>query len=345
MNLVRFISSESVKVMLFTLIMLPIFAACQKSSHQPCQISVGGICYDSPKASNPPLTASWEMIDADTKKPLAGVWVSFYWRKFADGSKRDGSCARNVIGQTDANGRFSDTAKDGSWMFSDVYMFKPGYQRIRFQRLVGQVHITDKYELFQDFVGKYPGWENALKTMGYRLDTTSTTNNYSKNFALGSDYPRIMKAAWETGGERQYWLTKRGIPDGTDVSSLGIYTCYNRALGKADPSAELIGYRSVDWDQNSPWNRDISTDALQTICDEKWDSVPADFSRTYSHQYASTAFGIVPQSAHDQLRELLPEYFAAMKSHSEPMRAMTRPERMAFCSFVKPYANQLKEQQ
>jgi hypothetical protein len=343
MNVGELISRANALVTLLMVSLLPVLVACQKASDQSCQISVGGICYDSPKASNPPLTASWEMIDADTKKPLAGVWVSFYWRKFADGSQRDGSCARNVIGQTDSNGRFSDTAKDGSWMFTDVYMFKPNYQRVRFQRVVGQTHITDKYELFQDFVGKYPGWENALKTMGYQLDKTSTTNKYSKNFELGSQYPRIMKAAWDSGGERQYWVTKRGIPDGTDISSLGIYTCYNRALGKADPNAELIGYTSAEWDQNSPWNRDISMDALQTVCDEKWDSVPADFSRTYSHQYASTAFGIVPQSAQDQLRKLLPKYFAAVKSHSEPMRAMTRPERLAFCSFVKPYAIELKE--
>jgi len=316
---------------------------CDELSLQACQIEVKGICYDKPKASNPPLTASWQIIDIDTKKPIPGVWISFYWKKFPDGQQSGSSCARNVMGQTDANGRFSNTAEDGSWMFAEVFLFKPGFQRIRYQRLLEQTHVTDKYDISQEFVGKYPGWETELKAMGYRLDATSTTNNYYKNFELGADYPSIMSAAWYPEGERQYWVSKRGIPDGREISSLGIYTCYSRALGKTDPNAEFVGYQGPDYDEDSPWNREKAMDAYHVICDEKWDSVPADFEFTQSNRYTSKASGLVPKSNYDALKSLLPEYFAIPVQSGSSIRPMTHMERTAFCNYVAPFAESTKE--
>ena len=102
----KFCDDRSVlfKILIFSCaVFFNFLAGCDKLSIPPCQIEVKGICYDKPKASNPPLTASWQIIDIDTKKPIPGVWISFYWKKFPDG-QQSGSCARNVMGQTDANG-------------------------------------------------------------------------------------------------------------------------------------------------------------------------------------------------------------------------------------------------
>lgn len=56
---------------------LTILAACGQTGHGYCQVHINGICYDKPKASNPPITASWQIIDADTRKPIPGVLISF----------------------------------------------------------------------------------------------------------------------------------------------------------------------------------------------------------------------------------------------------------------------------
>ena len=183
-------------------IFLTSIAACGQIGHGYCQVHINGICYDKPKASNPPITARWQIIDADTQKPLPGVWISFYWKKFPDGQQRGGSCARNVMGQTDANGRFSNTAKDGSWMFADVFMFKAGYRRIQTEYLPEGTTLTDRQKINQEYVGKYPEFENELKSMGYQLDTSSTTNAYYKTFEVGGDRKALVSAAWEPQGAR-----------------------------------------------------------------------------------------------------------------------------------------------
>ena len=215
------------------------------------------------------------------------------------------------MGQTDANGRFSNTAKDGSWMFADVFMFKAGYRRIQMENIPEQTTLTDSQKINQEYVGKYPAFENELKSMGYQLDTSSTTNVYFKNFELGGgDRKELLSAAWEPQGERRYWVSKRGIPDGQDLSALGGYMCYSRALGKADPNAEFVGYKGPDWDQNSPWNREKAIDALDTICDEKWDTVPSDFKWTQSKQYAAPASSLVGEANFAALSKLYPDYVA-----------------------------------
>jgi hypothetical protein len=321
-----------------SLLLLLALSACNGSGYLPCQVQVNGICYDKPKASNPPITASWQIIDADTLKPIPGVWISFYWKKFPDGEQRGGTCARNVIGQTDANGRFSNTAKDGSWMFADVHMFKGGYRQIRTEFLPERTALTDRIKVNQEYVGKCPAFESELKSMGYQLDTANTTNAYFKTFEVGGNLEAMLSAAWEPQGETQYWVSKRGIPDGQDMHALAMYPCYSRALGKTDPDAEFVGYKGLDRDKNGRWSRAIAIDALDTVCDEKWDSVPSDFKWTQSKEYAGPASMLVGEANFAALTKIHPDYVAIPYSAGGSTRAMTRTERVAFCGFVRPYA-------
>jgi len=329
------------------LVGLVLLSACDELLSQNCQIKVNGICYDRPKSSNPPLTASWEIIDIDTKKPIPGVWISFYWKKFPNGGQSGGSCARNVIGQTDANGRFSNTAKDGSWMFAEVGMFKSGYQPIRYERFLEQTYITDKYKISQEFVGKFPAWEHELRQQGYQLDTTSTTNNYYKNFELGTDYSRIMAAAWYPEGERQYWVSTRSFPSQQFSTNLGAH-CYDRKLGRTDPNAEFVGYDGFDFkpsqDQKEygyieipgpdkiPWEIDRAKAAIRYICDEKWDTVTADLNFTPSPIILMYAAQILSDPDIPLLLTVLPEYFNSSPSYGSG-RALSKDERLKVCGF------------
>jgi len=317
-----------------------LFSGCNRADDLSCQVQVNGICYDKPKSSNPPITASWQIIDADTLKPVAGVWISFYWKQFPDGEQRGGTCARNVMGQTDANGRFSNTAKDGSWMFADVHMFKAGYRQIHTEFLPERTALTDRQKINQEYVGKYPAFESELKSMGYQLDTSNTTNAYFKSFEVGGDLKALLSAAWEPQGETQYWVSKRGIPDGQDLSSLGIYTCYNREIGKTDPNAEFVGYKGPDWDANSPWNREVATEALNSICDARWETVPTTFAWTATPRYYNYAIRLMPKVYPERntqrLDAILKDYPRVSDTHS---RRFSRAERTEFCNFIRPFSN------
>jgi hypothetical protein len=321
-----------------SLLLLLALSACDGSGYVPCQVQVNGICYDKPKASNPPITASWQIIDADTLKPIPGVWISFYWKKFHDGEQRGGTCARNVIGQTDANGRFSNTAKDGSWMYADVHMFKGGYRQIRTEFLPERTALTDRIKINQEYVGKYPEFESELKSMGYQLDTSNTTNAYFKTFEVGGNLEAMLSAAWEPQGEKQYWVSKRGIPDGQDLHALAMFPCYNRSLGKTDPNAEFVGYQAQDLSENSRWSRVIAIDALDSICDEKWDTVPSDFKFTQSKRYVAAVSMLVGKGNFEKLTKTLPDYTAIQYSTGSSTRAMTSTERITLCGFVRPFA-------
>jgi len=345
--------SLSTALLLFVLSLL---TACDQLSSQPCQIKVNGICYDTPKARNPPLTASWQIIDVDTKKPIPGVWISFYWKKFPNGQQSGGSCARNVIGQTDANGRFSDTAKDGSWMFAEVGMFKSGYQPIRYDRLLEQTYITDKYNISQEFVGKYPAWEEELKQMGYRLNTISTTNSYFKNFELNSEYSKIMAAAWYPEGERQYWVSTRSFPSEQFRTLLGAQ-CHSRKLGRTDPNAEFVGYDGfnlkpsreqkeygyveIPGPDKIPWEIDRAKAAIRYICDKKWDSVPADFNFTPAPLILMYASQIQIDKNGTSLVDVIPEYYNESRSYGHS-RALTRQEQVRACVFFDSLTNNME---
>ena len=321
-------------------LLLLALSACNGSGYLPCQVQVNGICYDKPKASNPPITASWQIMDADTLKPIPGVWISFYWKKFPDGEQRGGTCARNVIGQTDANGRFSNTAKDGSWMFADVHMFKGGYRQIRTEFLPERTALTDRIKINQEYVGKYPEFESELKSMGYQLDTSNTTNAYFKTFEVGENPKALLSAAWEPQGEKQYWVSKRGIPDGQDLAQVGGYKCYNRALGKTDPNAEFVGYKGPDWDANSVWNREMATEALNLICDDRWDTVPSDFEWSSTPEYYNYALRLMPRENPERntqrLDAILKDYPKVSDTHS---RRFSKTERNDFCNFMRPFSN------
>lgn len=311
--------------------LLTTLISCGPSFSQRCQVELNDVCYDKPKISNPPIKASWHIIDVETKKPIPGVWISFYWLKFSEDQQKS-SCARNVIGQTDAMGRFSDTARDGSWMFTEVFMFKLGYQPIQHERLVGQTFVTDKHSISGRFVGKYRGWENELLSQGYKLDRTNTTNNYYKNFELGSDYQKIMSAAWQPDGETQYWVSKRGIPDKRHLSSLGIYTCSDNT---ANHDVELVGYKSLKYDAASPWNYEMGLDAYETLCDARWDLVPASFQWTDVPVYLSFATKITGKHDNHTITTLLPDYTKTINGAVSPR--MSAAERLAICSYLSKY--------
>jgi hypothetical protein len=307
----------------------------------PCRFKINGVCYDRPKASNPPISARFEAIDADTGKPLPGVLISFFWKTYL-GNGRPDQCARNVIGETDAQGKFSNTAKNGSWMYSSIEMFKAGWERVYFRRLLDQTYISHEYRFSMEEIGIYPAWEKQLESMGYVLDTTSTTNAYRKNFELGNQYNRIMTAEWEPQGLRTYWVKMRGFPRALTPNQIGSQ-CYNRQLEKIDPDAEFIG-ANVPRFSDKRLQLERSKHALQAICDDKWDSVPSDLPKITGTYWLTTPTGRLLGDAGSvfaendpQLKILLPDFYgehSSADSLRDPnhTRRLTHEERLLYCA-------------
>jgi hypothetical protein len=295
----------------------------------PCRIEVNGICYDRPKSSNPPLSARFEAIDADTGKPLPGVMISFHWKTFLPSGQPD-QCARNVIGETDANGKFGNTAKDGSWMFTQVQMFKAGWERIYFDRLIGQTFISHTYQVQIAEIGMYPAWESQLKQLGYVLDSRAMGPVYRKRFELGDQYERIMTAEWQPEGLRTYWVKMRGFPSELTPNQIGT-RCFNRELGKTDPNAESVGFDQPKFERNHI-ELERSKHALQAICDNKWDSVPASYVWSPTARLVGDAGSAFVEND-PQLKTLLPDFYGDHPiSNSGFSRPLTSNERLNYCA-------------
>lgn len=58
--------------------LLPSLGACH------CEQGRDGKCRDAQSPSDAPLTAKWQLFDADTEKPIEGAWINFLWYGKAD---------------------------------------------------------------------------------------------------------------------------------------------------------------------------------------------------------------------------------------------------------------------
>ena len=310
-------------------IVVGIISALFLTGCEACRLEVNGVCYDRPKASNPPISARFEAIDADTGKPLPGVMISFYWETYLGSGKPD-LCARNVIGETDANGKFANTGKDGSWMYLEVQMFKAGWERVYFDRLIGQTFISHAYQIQIAEIGMYSAWGNQLKQMGYMLDKRTMGPIYRKKFELGDQYEKIMTAEWQPEGLRTYWVRMRGFPEGLTPHQIGTQ-CFNQQLGKIDPDAEMVGFEQEKF-KRSNIELERSKHALQAICDEKWDSVPASYTWSPTARLIGDA-GSAFVDNDPQLKILLPDFYGEHPvSNSGFSRPLTHNERVAYCA-------------
>ena len=315
----------------FALLLTSLLAACA-----PCEMNVKGICYDTPNAKNPGLTVSWEMIDLETGKPIPDVWISFYWREFKD-SKRS-TCARNVIGRTDANGRFSNTAKDGSWMAGGVEYFKPGYYPVRYELYANRTYITDEHPTLFESKDDYPAWEDRLKTMGYSIDPKYDNKTYSKRFELGDEYKRIFDQFWQPRGYRRYWLKHRGFPNQFQEIFANGNSCVARA-------GQVATIESVGLDD--PRNQDEHMrmwqgwEAHHLFCDAIWDSLPMRSPDRSEAGFALNALALTgPMNA--ATWKTYATYFNAKTLEPNSGVRIKPEQRWHFCKAMKSYLERLE---
>ena len=321
-------------------LLLPALAAC---SNHDCKLRVNGVCYDKQRSSDPPLTAKWQIFDADSGKPLEGVWINFLWYGQAD-SRGYMPCVGAVLGRTDQNGRFEAKAKDGSWRFGGQppMLFKRDYQPLRFEFKGFQMDEATAFVEVQHYErDAYPAWFKRLEDLGYTAVGTEIPNGtvrYEKKYSTALIKDAMNQAAYREGGRKEMWVTRRTLPDYAAAPGIGA-ECKN-------PGAENIGF---DEATSRLLDHERAMHAYSYLCDPQWDSIPADFTRTRSPIFVRQSVWLVNDEEHPEtrVRDLIPDYlapgpnqFAIPKWVAEESRALRPDERTKFCEWLAPFAQQ-----
>lgn len=315
--------------------LLPLlFAMSNAACH--CDLVVNGKCRDTRRESDPPLTAKWQVFDAESEKPIEGAWISFLWYGKAD-KRGVTTCVGSAIGRTNKDGVFQDTAADGSWrMDTPAMIYVPGYEQLQYHpRRPDAEHVTAFVEIPPSARTAYTAWFQRLESLGYKyVDEGGTTTYYEKVLPNRIGIPAIFNKAVEDGGRKEFWVTTRSLPEYANRDAVGA-SCGKpgaRDVGFDDPAVAMI-------------DKQRGLGAFRYICDPQWDSVPSDYTQTDSYLFVSKALWLLPDlvTAQKDVMGVLPQYMADVGIRSSNIRALTKEERQTFCAWIEPHARTVVE--
>jgi hypothetical protein len=306
----------------------------------PCYIEVGNLCYDKPDASLPPLTASWQVIDADTGKGIPGAWVSLQWFDARTEGKERPKCMQNVLGRTDSEGWFRSTGENGAWRYDETEIFVPGYEALmQYATPEDDDHAIVAESDFGIQGAQLPGWTKALLSMGYHRDpnTQPTSERYLKRFRTPFTVDETLSYSFLPAGQRRLYVTTRGFPYAVRFAGT--------QCGRDTPVD--IGFNDQEYGNKRVWF-ESGVEAYRRICDEKWDSaapsfvsiaVPFNLYSTFRLPWDLGNRGDPRAGAlvRANWARLLPDY--PFISASEYGRPLTRAERLRVCSAMEPYTH------
>jgi hypothetical protein len=288
-------------------------------------------CHSEPKALP---VAEWQFIDADTLKPIEGGWVHAVW---LDKPKSNGMtpCVRAVLGQTDANGWFRDTASKAHWQEKTVTtFFVPGYEAFRFQPgFPTEAEVTAYEPQYEMDVGKFPRFEAKLKSLGFKYQK-GPFPFYGQQFAhlwtkvlSGKNYNDFIQ---NPGSPQRYFVKYRGFP----IYVADSFGFLGRTCDK--PGAENFGLA---------YGRVHYTDKLRTIrstrffCDPIWKG--AQVSGYENEQWITRASWVFPNPE--------PVYKAAYEGYGEwnfnnlvALSKFDEQRKDKFCQWILPEVDKLE---
>lgn len=317
-------------------LLLPAIAACE------CKLRVNGICYDKQRSSDPPLKARWQIFDADSGKPLEGVWISFLWYGKSD-SRGIMPCVGAVLGRTDRDGVFETTAKDGSWRFGGQppMLFKLDYQQLQFEFRGDQTDVATAQVKVEHYEREaYPAWFKRLEDLGYTyVDKGGTTNYYEKTYSTALIKDAMSQHPYAEAGRKEFWVTRRALPYYAVASGIG-GVCKNPGASKIgfdDAAVQLVRYERA-------------MHAYTYLCDPQWDTIPSGYERTDSRIFVHQALWLLNDQdkqfdrTEERAKAVIPDYFkeenrfAPPKQPHDEDRALRPDERIRFCAWLSPYA-------
>ncbi len=297
---------------------------------------------------DPPLTAKWQLFDADTEKPIEGAWVNFLWYGKAD-SRGNMPCVRGVLGRTNADGIFEDTARDGSWRLAGQppMLFKRDYERLIFRQVdADQNHVTAFVAVLHHEKAAYPAWFKRLEDLGYitvGAEIPNGTLQYEKVYSTRLIKSVMNQGPLKDGGRKELWVTRAILPH----QQLG--AGHRRYM--QDHGAENVGF---DNQVDEQLDHDRAMHAYSYLCDPQWDSIPADYTRTSSQMFVFQSLWLLNDAEHAHLRaqEVIPDYFAPREHRLAPPklpnsedRALRPDERTKFCDWLAPFTRTSESQE
>jgi hypothetical protein len=251
------------------------------SACKPCRLEIDGHCYDKPDKNLPGLKASWQVLNAETLKPIPDAFVLIGWREFPANAKS--FCVLNELGRTDEHGRYSTRGKNGSWMIQSASVSALDYNRFRpvpgFEKLTRRVRVPlDDHDTFR-------AWRQRLLDAGYQHQNLHEVN---RSFAVKAQ-DLVNLNPFYPNGLTVYMTDDPAMPDEAGLDA-GV-GCLKKpeepeVATKGDSPQNVYDFSSLFWGYKS----------YLALCDDIWDSVPKESDHLSMIKLASMATFLVSES-------------------------------------------------
>ena len=291
---------------------------------RPCEHTLNGVCYDMPNARRIPLAFDLQLINPETREPIANGWVSMSWQQ-PQRNKR-ALCSQQSYAKLDSSGRVHFQASNGNLIPGDVGVVVPGFEPANLLISTEPNSVELQIEFPADQRTVFAAWVQRAAELGYTLKNGSD-QIYAKQ--LGSpnsrDMRRLAQSGHEPDGALRYWVSNRSLPTKTTFSIEGWAYCQDADIAA---SIEEKAARKLF---NKAW---FARPAL-LICDKSWDYVVAN-ATTNARELANLSLNLIDEEKEqNRVRAALTDFFST--SGDQSLRALTSQERKTFCDALAPY--------
>jgi hypothetical protein len=274
--------------------------------------------------------AEWQLIDAETMKPIEGGWINFAWR---GKTKSNGvsSCPRGVLGQTGPDGWFRTTAKENFWRIDPLpSYFVPGYQSFTYEYGIPDAqHVTAYIPYDVNLLGGMPSFEKELIEKGYVYHQPVLSDRWSHHWTKIMPVTGFHDFRNHPENRRRYFVKYRGFPEFVEQSF--------KFMGKTcdDPGADNIG---VELERVQRTDKLRAIYSTKYFCDAKWDDIKRPtVDLTEWMRRASWLFKD-PYAVWKKNIELMPNRYQIRSKYFDHQTPLNKSEHASFCAWILPIA-------
>lgn len=249
-------------------------------------------------------------IDADTNKPVEGVYVNVIWIKSFPG-KRGSECMQSALLRSGPDGWVRQVAPaEGS--LANATIFAPGYEYMRYERQSferrAEETVLNRLTAFR-MHEMYPAWTKTIEAMGYRYEK----EHYVREFVLKHDPDeRIQK-------QTIHLITRRSYPPDMASTTQGV-------LGGCEDPLRRVGLK----DESGEIRWQFQAEFIAMLCDERWDT-----AASAQPELLSTILTFADKNAQATVFEKFSAEFPdRVKTQFEGQRPFSTAEREKFCSWI-----------
>jgi hypothetical protein len=282
------------------------------------------------RVEKPLPVAEWQLIDAETMKPIEGGWINFAWRGKPK-SNGVSSCPRGVLGQTGPDGWFRTTAKENYWRADPLpSYFVPGYEFFDYEYgMPDKDHITAYIPYDVNLLDTMPSFEKALAEKGYVYHQPVLSDRWSHHWTKIMPVAGFHDFRNHPEIKRSYFIRYRSFPNfvGQNFSFMG-KVC-------DDPGADNIG---VELERVQRTDKLRAIYSTRYLCDAKWGDIKRPrLDLTEWMRRASWLFKD-PYAVWKKNIELMPDRYQKWSKYFDQETPLNKSEHERFCAWILPIA-------